>query len=136
MAFKEICNHKKNARAISIQDGYDISCNGNRTPKRTTVGWEILVEWRDGSTAWVSLKDLKDTNPVELAEYAVANKIAEEPAFQWWADFCLRQRNIMISKVKAKYWRMTHKYGIRLPKTAKEALQLDKMNGNDYWERR
>ncbi|KAL7516513.1 hypothetical protein ACHAWX_001521, partial [Stephanocyclus meneghinianus] len=41
----------------------------------------------------------------------------------------------MISKVKAKYWRTTHKYGIRLPKTAKEALQLDKMNGNDYWEK-
>ena len=82
------------------------------------------------------MKDLKDTNPVELAEYAVANKIAEEHAFKWWADFCLRKRNRMISKVKAKYWRTTHKYGIRLPKTAKEALQLDKMNGNDCWERR
>ena len=134
LAFKEICDHRKNARAISIQDGYDISRNGNRTPKRTTVGWELLVEWRDGSTDWVPLKDLKDTNPVELAEYAVANKIAEEPAFKWWVDFCLRKRNRMINKVKAKYWRTTHKYGIKLPKTAEEALQLDKMNGNDYWE--
>ena len=82
MAVKEICNHRKNPRVISIQDSYNISCHGNRTPKRTTVGWEILVEWRDGSTAWVPLKDLKDTNPVELAEYAVANKIAEEPVFK------------------------------------------------------
>ena len=34
LAFKEICDHRKNARAISIQDGYDISCNGNRTRQR------------------------------------------------------------------------------------------------------
>ncbi|KAL7477926.1 hypothetical protein ACHAW6_003715 [Cyclotella cf. meneghiniana] len=38
LAFREICDHRKNARAILIQDGYDIPCNGNRMPKRTTVG--------------------------------------------------------------------------------------------------
>jgi hypothetical protein len=31
------------------------------------------------------LKDLKETNPVEVAEDALANKILEEPAFAWWA---------------------------------------------------
>jgi hypothetical protein len=30
------------------------------------------------------LKDLKESNPVEVAEYAVANKIDDEPAFAWW----------------------------------------------------
>ena len=30
------------------------------------------------------LKDLKTSNPVELAEYAIANKINHEPAFLWW----------------------------------------------------
>ena len=134
LSFKEICDHRKNKRAISIENGYDISKNGNRTPKRTTVGWELLVEWRDGSTYWVALKDLKDTNPIELAEYAVANKIAEEPAFKWWVSFCLQKRNRIISKAKSKYWRTTHKYGIKVPKTAEEALRLDKINGNDYWE--
>ena len=39
----------------------------------------------------------------------------------------------MINKVKKKYWRTTHKYGIRVPKTIKEALQLDKEDGNTYW---
>ena len=48
------------------------------------------------------LKDLKDTNPIELAEYAVANKIAEEPAFSWWVSFCLNKRNRIINKVKSK----------------------------------
>jgi hypothetical protein len=34
--------------------------------------------------------DLKDSNPVELAEYAVANRIHEEPAFKWWVADVLR----------------------------------------------
>lgn len=99
------------------------------------MGWQLLVEWNDGTTNWVDLKDLKASNPIELAEYAVANKIAEEPAFKWWVDFTLRMRNRIISKTKTKYWRTTHKYGVRMPKSVKEALDLDKENGNDLWEK-
>ncbi len=65
---------------------------------------------------WVPLKDLNDTNAIELAEYAVANKISEEPAFAWWVNYCLDKRNQIINKAKAKYWRTTHKYGICLRK--------------------
>ncbi len=39
----------------------------------------------------------------------------------------------MINKVKKKYWRTTHKFGISVPKTIAVALQLDKENGNTYW---
>ena len=49
--------------------------------RRTTKGWQLLLQWKDGSTSWTPLKDLKESNPVEVAEYAVANKIANEPAF-------------------------------------------------------
>jgi hypothetical protein len=42
--------------------------------------------WKDKSTSWVKLKDLKASNPIELAEYAVVNRIAEEPAFKWWVS--------------------------------------------------
>jgi hypothetical protein len=80
------------------------------------------LEWRDGSSDWVPLKDLKDTHPIELAEYAVANKIADESAFAWWVSFCLNKWNRIINKVRSKYWRTTHKYGIRLPKMVEEAL--------------
>ena len=42
------------------------------------------MEWKDGSVDWVTLKDLKQSNPVELDEYAMANEISYEPAFNWW----------------------------------------------------
>jgi hypothetical protein len=45
---------------------------------------------------WVPLADLKESNPVELAEYAVANRLQEEPAFMWWVSLVLRKRNRII----------------------------------------
>ena len=42
-----------------------------------------------GSTEWVPLKEVKDSNPVELAKYAMANKIHEEPAFKWCVNVVL-----------------------------------------------
>jgi hypothetical protein len=41
----------------------------------------LLVQWKDGSISWEKLKDLKASNPVEVAEYTVANRLVEEPAF-------------------------------------------------------
>jgi hypothetical protein len=34
---------------------------------------------KDGLTSWVPLKDLKESFPVQVAEYAMVNKILEEP---------------------------------------------------------
>ena len=130
---KEIMDHKRDGSAIGISDGYIISKNGNKTPKMTTRGWKLLVEWKDGSMDWVNLKDLKQSNPVELAEYALANGIEEEPAFKWWVRHTLRKRDRIISKVKSKYWRTSHKFGIRIPKTVEEALEIDRITGTDFW---
>ena len=75
--------HKKYDNAIAKVDGFIKSSSGNLHQKRTTRGWKILVEWKDGSVDWVTLKDLKHSNPVEMSEYAVANEISYEPAFNW-----------------------------------------------------
>ena len=77
------------------------------------------MEWKDGSVDWVPLKDLKQSNPVELAEYDVANEISDEPAFNWWVKETLRQIYRIISKIKSRYWRTSHKFGIRVTKTVK-----------------
>ena len=45
----------------------------------------------------------------------------------------MQKRHRMINKIKKKYWRTTHKYGIWIPKSVNEALQIDKENGNSYW---
>jgi hypothetical protein len=35
--------------------------------------------------------------------------------------------------VKSKYWQRTHQFGIRIPKSVKEALAIDRENGDDFW---
>ena len=130
--FKEIIDHKADERAITIANGFDI-VNGHRKPKKTTIGWKIMVEFVDGSTVWLPLKEVKDSNLVELAEYAVLNNIHKEPAFKWWTHHVLRRRDRIIKKLKSKYWRTTHKFGIRIPKTIEEAIRLDLENGDTQW---
>lgn len=129
----EIVDHRSDATAITKDNGFVVSRGGNRTAKKTTRGWELCVEWKDGTSDWVKLKELKESNPVELAEYAVANLISEEPAFKWWVPYTLKKRNRIVAKVKSKYWRTTHKFGVRVPKSIDEAYRIDDENGNTYW---
>ena len=82
----------------------------------------------------MDMKDIKEASPIKLAECAVANRIDREPAFAWGVPYTLKKQNRIISKVKAKYWRTTHKYGVRLPKMVDEALKIDNGTGTQLWE--
>jgi len=101
--------------------------------KRTTKGWDICIKRRDSTTSWLPLKDVKQAYPLELTEYTLANKIQDKPAFAWWALDILRQKNQMLSKLKSKYWRTSHKLGIEIPKLVEHALQIDCETGTDHW---
>jgi hypothetical protein len=132
----EITDHKKDGTAVSKDDGFIATKSGRTRPRQTTRGWKLLVSWKDGTSSWIALKDLKESNPVEVAEYALANKILEEPAFAWWARHVLRKRERIIRKVKSRrYWDRTHKYGILLPKTVAEALRIDRETGTNFWQK-
>ena len=133
MLLKEIISFRRLNNAVHKDDGFIQSKNGNRHRKKTTRGWEFLVKWKDGSQDWVSLKDMKDSNPLETAEFAIASNIHEEPAFAWWVNDVLKTRERIINKVKSRYWKQTHKFGIRVPKSVREALDIDERNGNDFW---
>eukprot|EP00957_Ditylum_brightwellii_P111675 8518081-Ditylum_brightwellii.AAC.1 len=97
--------------------------NGQMKSKITTREWKLLVQFKDEGQEWVKLKDLKAANSVELAEYAVANCLADKPAFKWWVPHVIRKKNLIINKVKSKYCRISHKYWIRLPKTVDKVSQ-------------
>ena len=132
MMFREIIDHSWDDDAVTNDSD---NGNGRHKPSsKSTKGWWVNVEMADDSTHWVPLRDVKESNPVEMAEYAVANGIDDEPAFNWWVQYVLRKRERSISKVKAKYWRTTHKYGVRMPKSINHAMILDRENDNHFWE--
>jgi hypothetical protein len=78
----EIIDHRAN-EALRADDAFVI-INGKQHPQRTTKSWKLCIRWKDGTTSWESLAALKESNPVETADYAVANKLVSEPAFNWW----------------------------------------------------
>ena len=80
----EVTDNKKNDSSISNVDCFINSSSGNIHRKRTTLVWKLLVEFKEVSVDWVPLKDLKHSNPVELDQYAAANEMSYEPAFNWW----------------------------------------------------
>jgi hypothetical protein len=131
----EILEHSRDASAVSKDDEAVEKRGANSHRRRTTKGWKLLVQWKDGSTTWEPMTNLKESTPVQVAEYAVANKIADEPAFAWWIGDILRRINRNIAKVSLKYWKRTHKFGLLVSKTVKEALEIDQQTGTDVWQK-
>ena len=129
----EILEHKKGPEAVSKEDGWFKTKSGKLSRKLTTVGWEFLVKFKDRSEQWIKLKDLKEANPIELAEYAKANGIMDEPALAWWAPKFLSGRTRIIKAMKKRYFRTTQKFGIEVPKTVQRALEIDRETGTTFW---
>ena len=100
---REITDHKKDETAIPISQGTVRNINSTMKPKVTTKGWKLLIQWKDGSQSWEKLKDLKEAYPVQVAEYAMANRLVDEPTFKWWVPHTVKKRNRIIGKVKSRY---------------------------------
>jgi len=79
------------------------------------------------------LKDLKESFPIQVAEYAVQHNLENLPAFRWWVAETLKRRTRIIKAMKTHYLKRTHKYGIQLPKSVEEAYEIDRQTGTDLW---
>ena len=77
---------------------------------------------------------MKESYPIEVAEYAISQDIAQEPAFAWWAPYVLKKRKRIIAAVNKRYHKRTHKFGIEIPKDWDDAVRIDKENGNTLWQ--
>ena len=130
----DIVDHIRNKNAVDKEDAFIIMKNGVKQKRETTQGCKLLCQWKDSSTNnWVALKDMKHSYPVRVVEYAISNRIADEPSFCWWVHNTVKRRDQIIAKVASKYWQKTHKYGIRIPKRVQEAIAIKKENGNTLW---
>jgi hypothetical protein len=131
-----IIDHRWLDAAIRPSDQKVVQPDGLTYLKHSSIGWQVYCQWKDGSTSWENLAGLKESHPIETAEYAVTKGIDLEPAFNWWVPHVLKKHNWIISLVckrTTRYLKRTHKFGIEVPKTVKEALALDRKNGSTLW---
>ena len=136
--FQEICGARKDDTIAISKDADNafIELNGRTTPVITTKGWDILIRWKDQSTSWVPLSIAKESFPTQIAEYAIANELQNEPAFNWWIKHCLRKRDhiIKVTKSSRPHRKGKMKFGVLIPSTVEEAYEFDKRNNNTLWQ--
>jgi hypothetical protein len=128
----EITGHKADENAIGKDEQW-IQIGSNGQMRKMTEGWQLQVLWKNGTTTWEWLRNLKESNPIKVAEYAIAQGIAEDPAFTWWVPFVLKKRDRYISAIGTRYQKRTHKFGIEVPRTIKRAYEIDKEMGTNFW---
>lgn len=129
----QVQRHRKTDQAVGMEDAFTKDARGRKTRRITTKGWDFLIKWKDGSESWIPLADMKEYNPLDIAEYATYNKIEKEPAFAWWVPHAIKKRNNIISAVASRIRIKDMKYGIRIPQSITEAYELDKANGDTAW---
>ena len=72
LIMKALIDYKKDSQAVAIGDQY-VYVKGKKSKRK--------IEWRDGTSTWERLAALKESNPVEVAEFATAQGIDHEPVF-------------------------------------------------------
>ena len=126
LLFDAIVDHKNNYKAMTRAEQKFVNSRRKQQYKRSTKGWEVCARRKNGSTTWEKLSDFKECYPVQTPEYAVTNDIDTEPVFNYWVPHTLKKRDSIISlvnKPQTRYLNKTHKFGIDMPKTVKEAAE-------------
>ena len=118
-----IIDCKSDSSAVTKENAFVVTKRGKRSLRQTTIGWKFQVLWKDGTKQWIPLKVMKESNPVEVAEFVTARGIADEPAFAWWVPFTLKKRDCIIAAVNSRVIKRTHKFGLEVPRSIEHALQ-------------
>ena len=130
----EIIDFGTDGHALRKGNEYVVTKRGQKRLRKSTIGWKLLVRWKGGSEQWIPLKDLKESNPVDVAEFAVSRGIDDEPAFKWWVPYTLKKRDVILASVSSRVKNTTHKYGVEIPTSVEHAKRIDERNRNTFWQ--
>ena len=65
--FDSIVDFWRSTTALCYADQKVFKADGRSFMHRTTAGWHLCVQWKDSSTSWEKLSDLKESHPVECS---------------------------------------------------------------------
>ena len=77
MLFRSLLGHKSDMMIVQIHDTFMKRNGSNSKRKETTRGWQLLVEWLDGTMMWEKISDKRESHPVQVSEYASGNIIID-----------------------------------------------------------
>ena len=80
--------------------------------------------------SWERLSNMKELYPIEVAEYAEAVGISDEPAFSWLTAHVLKKRQRIIAAVNKRYHTQIWDQGAQ---NCVGSTGFGQGNGNDQW---
>jgi hypothetical protein len=98
LVLQDIVGHKTGGHAVERAD-MCIKVGSNKKIRKTTKDWYLCVQWKDGTTSWERLADLKESNPVDVAEFAATKNLHDDFSFAWRLPHVLKKRNRIIAAV-------------------------------------
>ena len=59
---------------MTKENGFSKVSNGNKVPVIITKGWDVKVIWKNKSTNWIPLAEIKESRNITVAEAVVVFK--------------------------------------------------------------
>ena len=75
---------KDESVAVSMEDKYITTKTSQQRLMKTMAGWDLQGQWKDNTELWTKLSVMKESHPVETAEFVMARGISDKPVFCWW----------------------------------------------------
>ena len=99
--------------------------------------WNVQICWENGETTWEPLGIIGKSDPVTCAIYGKENHLLKQDGWKCFACLARRQKKLLQLAHQAKLqshgcW-PTFKFGIQLPRSHANAMELNKDNGNTLW---
>ena len=100
--------------------------------------YDILIKWEGyDEPTWEPMEILKQDDPVTIAKYAEDNGLLDIPGWKWAKLYRERRRKLYLSKTRKTKGptkrRVKYQFGERVPRTLKEAYEIDEINKNTKW---
>jgi hypothetical protein len=99
--------------------------------------YNVQVEWDDGNLMWEPLAVIRKDDPIKLALYSKEKGLIYHSGWRW-ARKMLKSNKRFARMLKLLKGQANagpkYKFGIQVPRNVKEAIRLDKENGNTLWQ--
>ena len=99
--------------------------------------WNVRVQWENGEITWEPLGIIAKSDPVTCAIYAKENGLLDTPGWIQFKRLARRKKKLirMANQAKLKSFRHSpiYKFGVQIPRSHAEAMELDKRDGVNLW---
>ena len=100
--------------------------------------WNVKIAWDNGEITWEPLAIIAKEDPVTCAIYGKEAGLLDLPGWRRFASLARRQKKLLRLAHQAKLRgfrnRVVFKFGIQVPQSHAQAIDIDRINGNTLWQ--